>query len=204
MAFVFNIFIGYQINHFTEAAAYSVAVGLVEFGAVEVGGDVGEHSMFDEEVVAGKEDLCHDVAVVAEVFEGVFGSQVVKAVSSRLTFVIVVPKGLVAVFFDDGVSFANELERDLSAGDHDVVVVSGSDETKEGHEGCFAATDGTREQNALAEADAQLIGIVLVFHEVDEEFEDYEVVFFVDAEVLTVEPLSGVLEDGEAFGEGED
>ena len=69
MAFVFNIFIGYQINHFTEAAAYSVAVGLVEFGAVEVGGDVGEHSMFDEEVVAGKEDLCHDVAVVAEVFE---------------------------------------------------------------------------------------------------------------------------------------
>jgi len=55
---------------------------LFDLGAVEVGGEVGDESLGDEQIVPGKEDLGHDVAIVAVVFEGVFGSQVVETIGS--------------------------------------------------------------------------------------------------------------------------
>jgi len=55
---------------------------LFNLGAVEVGGEVGDEPPGDEEIVSGKQDLGHHVAIVAVVFERVFGAQVVEAVGS--------------------------------------------------------------------------------------------------------------------------
>mgnify|MGYP006297723739 CR=1 FL=1 len=53
---------------------------MFDLGAVEVGGQVGDKPLSDEQIVAGKQDLGHDVAIVAVVFEGVFGAQVIETI----------------------------------------------------------------------------------------------------------------------------
>lgn len=51
--------------------------------------------------------------------------------------------------------------------------------------------------------DVQAFGCFFISHEVDEEFENYFVILLDDPEVLSIKALSGVLQDGEAFGEWE-
>jgi len=53
---------------------------LFDLGAVEVGGQMGDQPLGDEKIIAGEQYLGHDIAVVAVVFEGVFGAQVVETV----------------------------------------------------------------------------------------------------------------------------
>jgi hypothetical protein len=55
---------------------------LFDLGTVEVGGQVGDEPLGDEQIVPGKKDLCHDIAVVAIVFEGVFGAEVIETIGS--------------------------------------------------------------------------------------------------------------------------
>jgi len=54
---------------------------LFDLGAVEVGCQMGDEPLGDEQIVPGKQDFCHDIAVVAVVFERVFGAQVIKTIS---------------------------------------------------------------------------------------------------------------------------
>ncbi|MBI9065453.1 MAG: hypothetical protein JEZ14_25940 [Marinilabiliaceae bacterium] len=70
---------GDNVDYFAEAATDAFSVYLFNVGCVEVSGDVGDEVIGDEEIVPTEKDLGHDVAFAAEMFEILFGSQVVKA-----------------------------------------------------------------------------------------------------------------------------
>ncbi len=118
VAFVFAGAVeGEEVEGFSEAAAEAVSIGGLELCGAEVGGDVGEHAVFYEEVVAGEENLCHDVAFVAIVFEAFFGTQVVEADGPG--FFVIETVGAVTVY--DVVAVFDEFEVDIPAGFHDVL-----------------------------------------------------------------------------------
>lgn len=71
--------------------------------------------MADEVVVSGEEDLCHYVAVIAKVLEGILRAQVIKAVGLWLPVMADMAIGTIAVLLNDGVAFLNEFKADLPA-----------------------------------------------------------------------------------------
>ena len=68
-----------EVNHFAEAAADAYPVQLFDVIHIQVGSDVGDEVIGDVKVVATKQDFGNDVAFGAEVFEVLFGTQVIKA-----------------------------------------------------------------------------------------------------------------------------
>ena len=74
--------------------------------------------MGDEQVVAGKQDLSHHVAIVAVVFEGVFGAQVVEAVGSGA----VVMERVSGITGDDLVAVPDKFKTYITAEFDDVPV----------------------------------------------------------------------------------
>ena len=69
-----------QIKHLSHPAPYPDTINLFNFAAVEVGGDMGNEFLGDEQIIVGEQDPGHDVAVVAIVFEGVFVAQVIETI----------------------------------------------------------------------------------------------------------------------------
>jgi len=82
---------------------------------------VGDELLGDKQIVPGKQDLGHDVAIVAIVFEGVFGAQVIEAIS----FGMVVSKRLTGVPGNDLVAVLNKLKTYIPAGLDDVSFFAG-------------------------------------------------------------------------------
>ena len=65
---------------------------------------MGKHSVVDEQIVAGQENLSHDVALVAVVFERLLYAQIVEAVDFRIAFSALPVEGLGTVPLDDVVA----------------------------------------------------------------------------------------------------
>ena len=61
---------GDEVAHLPEAGADAKAVNFLDLIGIEVGGDVGDHVVVDVVFVTAAEDLSHDVALLAEVFQG--------------------------------------------------------------------------------------------------------------------------------------
>ena len=61
---------GDEVAHLPEAGADAKAVDFFDLVGIEVGGDVGDHVVVDEVFVTAAEDLGHDVALLAEMFQG--------------------------------------------------------------------------------------------------------------------------------------
>lgn len=57
---------GDEVKQRAAAAAHGPAIAFFDAGAVEVGGEVGEHAVGGEIVVAGQQQLGHHVDRVAE------------------------------------------------------------------------------------------------------------------------------------------
>ena len=53
-----------------EAGSDTKAIDFLDLIGVEVGGDVGDHVVVDEVFVTTAKDLGHDVALLAEMFQG--------------------------------------------------------------------------------------------------------------------------------------
>ncbi len=72
---------------------------------------MGVYFLGDENVVSGEYDLRHDIAFVSEVFDVVFGAQVIETdgfgVGIQFSF---------AVFLDNLVAFLNKFVADVTAG----------------------------------------------------------------------------------------
>jgi len=96
---------------FPQAAANACAVKIFNFIPVEVGGDVRNHSPGDKKIVPGEHNLGHDVAIIAIIFEVVFGSKIVKAVCFWQIFA----KRQVAVFANGGITILDKFKTDLPA-----------------------------------------------------------------------------------------
>ena len=101
-----------EVELFPQAAADAEAVEGLDFGAVEVGGEMGYHLTGDEQVVPGKEYLGHNVTIVTEMFLGAFGAKVVKAIG--FGFVVLEREG--AVFANGSKSGFAKLIAYLAAG----------------------------------------------------------------------------------------
>ncbi len=61
---------GDEVAHLPEAGADAEAVNFLDLIGVEVGGNVGDHVVVDVVFVSAAEDLGHDVALLAEMFQG--------------------------------------------------------------------------------------------------------------------------------------
>jgi hypothetical protein len=55
---------------------------LFDLGTVEVGGQVGDEPLGDEQIISGKQDFSHNITIVAIVLERIFGAQVVETIGS--------------------------------------------------------------------------------------------------------------------------
>jgi len=75
----------------------------------------------NEQIVPGKEDFSHDVAIVAIVFEGVFGAQVIEAIG----FGMVVMERLPGVLGDHLVTVLNEFKAYIATEFYDVSLFAG-------------------------------------------------------------------------------
>ena len=61
---------GDEVAHLPEAGADAKAVNFLDLVGIEVGGDVGDHVVVDVVFVTTAEDFGHDVALLAEEFQG--------------------------------------------------------------------------------------------------------------------------------------
>ena len=74
-SFVWRVYVeGDEVEHFSEAAADTIAVDCLDFACGEVGGKMGNEPVRHIEVVTRQENLCHGVAFIAIIFEGAFGA----------------------------------------------------------------------------------------------------------------------------------
>ena len=75
LSFVLCFFIeGDEVEHGSHSGAESVAVVVFDFGGGKVGGDVRDGFVFDKLFVPADQYLGHDVAVVSEVLDLLFGT----------------------------------------------------------------------------------------------------------------------------------
>ena len=65
----------------SHSGAEAVAVAVFDFGGGKVSGDVRDGFVFDKLLVPTDENFSHDVAVVTEMFDLLFGTQIVKAIT---------------------------------------------------------------------------------------------------------------------------
>ena len=82
LAFVSGVFVkGDEVKHLTHSGAESVAVVVFDLGGGKVSGDVRDGFIFDKMFITTYEYFSHYVAVVTEVFDLLFGTQIVKAIT---------------------------------------------------------------------------------------------------------------------------
>lgn len=77
---------------------------------------MGDEPLRDEQIVPGKQDFGHDIAIVAIVFKGVFGAQIIKTIC----FGPVVLKRLFGIPGDHLIAILNEFEAYITARFYDV------------------------------------------------------------------------------------
>lgn len=70
-----------QIKHLSHTRPDTVAIITFEFGGGKVRGGVCKHVITYKMVVPRQKDFAHDIALVAEILEGVFCSKVIKTMS---------------------------------------------------------------------------------------------------------------------------
>ena len=81
LSFVFCVFVeGDEVEHLSHSGAESVSITIFDFGGGKVGGNVSYRFVFDKLLVAADQYLSHYIAVVTEVLDLLFGTQIVKAI----------------------------------------------------------------------------------------------------------------------------
>lgn len=156
---------------------------------------MGAHFFGDEEVVAAEEYFGHDVALVAEVFEVIFGAEVVETVNAWLEVV----EGVFAVFVYDGVSVVDEFEAEVAAGLEYVSFAVAAEMVEQVHETCFTAADGSGKKESFFKVDVEEACVFFVVDDVDEDFIDGVVVGGMNVEMRSVEGFSAEGEAVDAF-----
>ena len=71
----------YQIEHLSHSGAESVSITIFDFRGGKVGGNVRDRFVFDKLFVPADQYLSHNVAIVSEMLDLLFGTQIVKAIT---------------------------------------------------------------------------------------------------------------------------
>ncbi|MBP1638883.1 MAG: hypothetical protein H6Q17_466 [Bacteroidetes bacterium] len=153
---------GNKVEHFTHTGSDTVAVVAFDLGCRKVGGGMGNHVVVDKVVVTGKKYLAHDIALIAVIFECVFGSQVIETMGVRSGRSNRVSVGIGAVTLNDFVTVFDKIERDFTAGFYPEALLRWNQEANKYHQTGFSTSDRAGQQYAFVEIDPELPGLLFV------------------------------------------
>jgi len=157
---------------------------------------VCEFAATGEPFVTGEDDLGHDIAVLAVVFEIGFGAQVIEADKvDGFSW----DKGVSSVALDDIETVFVKFEGNVATGFDDVVFVSGRERLEQRHQGSFATTYRAGQKNSFFQVNAFLTSCRLIAQRPGNEPADYGDVFFTQEEKFAVGFLAALFQLVEGF-----
>ncbi len=163
-----------------------------------------EHVAADEHIIAAQKNLGHYIGFVSIILDVGFHAQVIKTIGFRDQLSACLLEGCFGVFVDNRIAVLDEFQSDITSGFDDVLFFGCKHEAKQGHQGGFATTDRTSQQDALVEVNAVLFSIGFVLIEVDQKFEYNQVVFLPYPEFWTSVGFACFLQEFKAFVELDD
>lgn len=185
---------GDEVAHLPEAGADTKAVNFFDLIGIEVGGDVGDHVVVDVVFVSAAEDLGHDVALLAKMFQGQFGAQIVETVDlghGASASALVLEGG---IFVDNTEPTLLKLEGYIPAGLDGVRGQFVAESLHELHKAGFATSHGAVEQNPLGEVEPNAQGVDVVAHEPTDQPTDDGQIGLLNGETIPV-PVFSFLEE---------